>query len=144
MKYEYFLQTWGGFYNEEHRVKHGYEEGLYYFDTEEERSAYISMLQSLSSELNARVLCTVEGEGYNVRTHTILHRVIRFEGKDYYSCRDLRPAFSYSSAEYHLENKWYTGFNDYPLGEDFDYEGADIEVVQEWITGAFDIKDSDF
>ena len=68
-----------------------------------------------------------------------MHRVIKYEGKEYYSKYELSPNYPYDAAKYHLENKWYPGFNDYPLGEDFDYEN--VETVQEWITGAFDITD---
>ena len=36
-----------------------------------------------------------------------------------------------------MENKWYVGFNDYPMGGDFDYDNEEFEVIQEWISGAF-------
>ncbi len=32
-KYEYLLQTWGGFYNDEHVAIHGKEPGYLWFDT---------------------------------------------------------------------------------------------------------------
>ncbi len=139
MKYEYLLDTWGGFYNKEHQEKHGEKSGYHYFDTEAERSEYLEKLKAIEGKLNAIVLVTTLSEGYNTRTVTTLHRVIKWKGKEYYSCYELSPNYPYDAATYHLENKWYTGFNDYPLGEDFDYENNEIEVVQEWITGSFDI-----
>ncbi len=139
MRYEYLLHTWGGFYNKEY--SHNEESGYHYFDTEKERSEYLKKLKSIEKKLNARHLMTTLSEGYNTRTVTTLHRVIKWEDKEYYSKYEMSPNYPYDSAKYHLENKWYVGFNDYPLGEEFDYENNEVEVVQEWITGAFDITD---
>lgn len=139
MKYEYLLHTWGGFYNKEHQ--HSEKSGYHYFDTEKERADYLKKLKALEEKLNARLLATTLSEGYNTRTITILHRVVKWEGKEYYSNYEMSPNYPYDVAKYHLENKWYPGFNDYPLGEDFDYDNNEVETIQEWITGAFDITD---
>ena len=40
-----------------------------------------------------------------------------------------------------MENNWYPGFNDYPLGENFDYNENKVTVIQEWITGSFLVKE---
>ena len=139
MKYEYLLHTWGGFYNKYYQEKHGEVSGYHYFDSKEERDEYLEKLKKIEIELSAFHLVTILCEGYNTREVTTLHRVIKYEGKEYYSKYELSPNYPYDAAKYHLENKWYPGFNDYPLGEDFDYEN--VETVQEWITGAFDITD---
>jgi hypothetical protein len=44
-----------------------------------------------------------------------------------------------------MDNKWYPGFNDYPFGygsetEDI-YSSEDFIIIQEWVSGAFDLKD---
>ena len=143
MKYEYLLHTWGGFYNEEHQEKHGELEGYHYFYTEKERDNYITKLRKIEKDLNAKHLAIEKSEGYNTRTITTLHRVSKYKGKEYYTKNNLPPNYSYSAARYTMKNKWYPGFNDYPLGENFDYDNEDFEIVQEWITGAFDISDDD-
>lgn len=134
-KYEYHLSTWGGFYNDEHKAKHGYEEGDYWFDSATEREMYIDKLKKVEKELNARVLMISTNEGFNTRVKTILHRVIEWEGKQYYSSRDMGYAYPYETAQYILHYKWYPGFNDYPLGEDFNYDN--VEILEEWISGSF-------
>ena len=139
MKYEYLLHTWGGFYTKYYQEKHGEVSGYHYFDSKEERDEYLEKLKKIEIELSAFHLATILSEGYNTREVTTLHRVIKYEGKEYYSKYELSPNYPYDAAKYHLEKKWHPGFNDYPLGEDFDYEN--VETVQEWITGAFDITD---
>jgi hypothetical protein len=139
MKYEYLLHTWGGFYNKCYQEKHGEVPGYHYFDTKEERNAYLEKLKKIEIELSASHLATTLSEGYNTREVTTLHRVIKHEDKEYYSKCELYPNCPYDVAKYHLKNKWLPGFNDYPIGEDFDYEN--VETVQEWITGSFDITD---
>jgi hypothetical protein len=141
MKYEYLLHTWGGFYNKEHQDKHGEVEGYHYFDTKQDRSDYLAKLRKIETELNAIRLVAQESEGYNTRTVTTLHRVIKWKGEEYYTKYELSPNYPYDVAKYHLENKWYPGCNDYPLGKDFNYENNDVETIQEWITGSFDISD---
>ncbi len=137
IKYEYYLKTWGGFYNKEH--EHGYKEGDYYFDSKEERDNYIEKLHLLEVEYpNAKHLMLHLDQGYHLRTITTMHRVIRFEGKEYYSESEIWPGYDYDTTKYNLEWKWRPGFNDYPLGEDFDY--SKVEIVQEWISGKFDIN----
>ena len=78
-------------------------------------------------------------EGYCCRTRTVLHRVIEWDGKRYYTQLDMGVNYPMDVAQYHLEWKWYPGFNDYPLGEDFDYDNNPVQIIQEWITGAFTV-----
>lgn len=141
MKYEYMLKVWGGFFNKEYRDQHNIEEGYYYFDKCEDRSVFIKKLEDIEKNLKAHYLMVDCREGYNLRTDTVLHRVINYQGKDYHSSRNLGRGYPFYAAETFLENNWYLGFNDYPLGEDFDYSSEDIEVVSEWIDGSFCIEE---
>lgn len=136
-KYEYYLYTWGGFYNDEYLKIHKKPEGDFWFDTLEEREQFITELLKIEKELNARHLAYIVSEGYCCRTHVVLHRVVEWEGKKYYTTNEMPINYDFNSAKYHLEYKWYPGFNDYPLGEDFDYGKNQVKVIQEWITGAF-------
>lgn len=135
-KYEYHLRTWGGFYNEQYLNIHQKSEGDFWFDTNEERQQYVNELKTLKKELNANSLMLVFTEGYCCRIETILHRVVEWKGKRYYSFYNMGINYPISVAKYHLEYKWYCGFNDYPLGEDFDYKTNELKIIQEWITGA--------
>jgi len=136
-KYEYHLLTWGGFYNEEYLKIHNIQSGDYYFDTSEERQAFINRLYSFESQLGTNGLVMTLTEGYCCRTRTVIHRVIEWDGKTYYTQCDMGVNYHMDAAQYHLEYKWYPGFNDYPLGEDFDYDNNPVQIIREWITGAF-------
>ncbi len=136
LEYEYHLYTWGGFYNEKYYKIHQKPRGNFWFKTKEERQSFIDELKQIEKELNAFHLCMNLTEGYCCRIHTVLHRVIEWNGITYYSSYDMGVNYPIESAKYHLEYKWCVGFNDYPLGEDFDYENNKIKVIQEWITGA--------
>ena len=135
MEYLFMVHTWGGFYNEEHRKIHGAQPGNHYFSTADDRDSYVLSLRAIEDRLNARVLVVSLSEGYNCRTHTTLHRVSELRGKRVYSTDDMGANYPYGAASYHMENKWYLGFNDYPFGEDINY--TKVKVIQEWITGAF-------
>ncbi len=137
LKYEYSLKTWGGFYNEYHKAIHKEEEGDHYFSTEVERDEYLKKLKKISGSEISKTLVSNKDEGYHVRDLPTAHRVIRIDGKEYYSSRSGFSSHTLDNMVYMLEHTWTTGFNDYPLGEDFDYDNADIEIVQEWITGSF-------
>ena len=140
-KYEYLLFTWGGFYNKEHQDKHKEIGGCHYFDNFIERNNYLQKLKDIEFELNAKHLAFTVNEGFHVREHTILHRVILYNNINYYTQNDMGANYHYDAAKYHLQNKWYPGFNDYPLGEDFDY--SKVKIIQEWITGSFTINNND-
>ena len=136
-KYEFMLNTWGGFYNKEYQSVHREKCGLHYFDTKKDRDDYLDKLKSIEENYNAKNLVFTFAEGFHVRVNVVAHRVCRHDGKFYHTKHEFWPGYSYSAALYHMECKWYPGFNDYPLGEDFDYDENQIEVVQEWISGAF-------
>lgn len=139
MKYEYGLLTWGGFYNKEYQDIHDLQKGYKYFETEKERQDYLDLLHAVESQLNAKYLMSHTFGGYSCREPVTLHRVTSFEGEDYYSCDELFPDTSVQVAEYHLKYKWYLGFNDYPLGEGFDYTQEGVVVKGEWISGNFNL-----
>lgn len=134
-KYLYYLLTWGGFYNEEHKKIHGHEPGDAYFSTYEERDRYIRELMKISDKLNAKELMIATSEGYYFGM-TTLHRISKYKDRIVHTMKEMEINYSLISAEYHLDNKWYPGFNDYPFGEDFNYDDNDFKVLQEWITGA--------
>lgn len=133
-KYKYHVLTWGGFYNDEFKNIHKLEEGDFIFDTKEERNKFINERKDIETKLNVHCLCFYETEGFCCDIRTVLHRVIDFNGKQYYTQYDIGINYPFEAAKYHLENKWCPGFNDYPLGEDFDY--TKVKIIKEWITGA--------
>ena len=137
LKYEYHLLTWGGFYSEEYSKIHNKPEGDFWFDTPEERQKFLDELREVEKDLNARRLAVQLTEGYCCRIRTVLHRVVEWDGERYYSQYDMGINYPFSAAKYHMEEKWRPGFNDYPLGEDFDYYKNNVTIIQEWITGAF-------
>ncbi len=140
MKYEYYIHVWGGFFNDEYKRVHCFQPGNYFFDTLKEREDFISTLREIEEKMDARHLGISMSEGYHCRIETKLHRVTKYNGKEYYSEYNLGCSYPIDAAKYHMENKWYPGFNDYPMGEDFDYHKKKFKVVQEWITGAFSDK----
>lgn len=135
-KYQYCVKTWGGFYNHEYFLIHGLKKGEYVFDTLEERRVFIDERKTISKHLNARELAIECSEGFCCNIDTVCHRVVEIDGTQYYSSFNKGRNYSFSDAKYWMENKWYTGFNDCPLGGDFDYAAADIKIIKEWITGA--------
>jgi hypothetical protein len=138
-KYQFHVLTWGGFYNDEYKEHHGLADGDFVFDTMRERTEFIDERKKIEKYLNTQGLCFSFSEGFCCNVRTVLHRVIEFQGIQYYSHNDLGVNYSFSSAARFMENNWYPGFNDYPIpfGDDFDYETADIKIVKKWITGAF-------
>lgn len=142
IKYQYHLLTWGGFYNEDYVSIHGHKPGNHLFDTAEERETYVQTLKSISEKLDAKHLALDTSEGYCCEISTVLHRVIEYNGDRYYSNRNMGVNYPLDTARYFLEWKWNPGKNDYPLGEDFDYEK--VTTIKEWITGAFQEVDDEW
>lgn len=56
-----------------------------WFSTAAERQQFIDELKEIEENLNARHLEMTLSEGYFCRIPTILHRVVEWEGKQYYS-----------------------------------------------------------
>ena len=138
-KYQYHVLTWGGFYNTEYKAVHGLEPGDFLFDTESERSAFIAARRALETKLGAMHLMVSLSEGFHCDVRTTLHRMSEFRGKCVHTTYDLGVNYNLSTAAYHLQNKWYPGFNDYPFGDDdtiYDKGNPDFKILDEWITGA--------
>jgi len=142
-KYQYHVLTWGGFYNDEYKAIHGLEEGDFFFDSKGERDKFIRERKAIEKDLQAHFLMIHKTEGYNCHIRTICHRIVEIEGKQYYSTYDLGINYPFSSAVYMMNHKWYIGCNDYPLGEDFDYDSVEVKYIKEWVTGAFDIEEEE-
>jgi hypothetical protein len=141
-KYQYHCKTWGGFYNDEYKNIHGLSGGDFVFDSKQERQSFIDFRQAVSAELKANYLMIDNSEGFECCTRVTLHRVVEHQGISYYSTRDMGINYPFVSAKRFMENNWYPGFNDYPLGEDFE-EYDSVKIVSEWITGAFQITDEE-
>jgi hypothetical protein len=137
IKYEYMLQTWGGFYNKEFKDLHHEIEGYKWFDTVQDRDLEITRLKNIEITLNARYLAISLEEGYHTRIETICHRVVRFKNSNNNIYSELNMGYGYpiSAAKYHMEYKWTPGFNDYEAIQD-DKDLNKIEIIAEWITGA--------
>lgn len=140
LKYEYHLLTWGGFYNEEHQKIHKQISGDFWFNSNEDREKYIDELKEIEAKLGAKYLVVLCTEGYNCRVRTKIHRVCEYKGKQYYSEYDMGINYGIDESAYHLEYKWYPGFNDYPLGEQFDYSNPEFKIISQWVSGAFNIE----
>lgn len=97
-KYEYLLHTWGGFYNDEHQVKHGKEEGYFFFDTMAELQDYLKDLRKIEDDLNANHLAIVINEGTHVRYKTTAKMVFRYKGNEYPYEYDFGYAYSKHTA----------------------------------------------
>lgn len=142
MKYEYMLHTWGGFYNKEHQVKHGYTPGYRWFDTAEERSEYVSELKEIEQKFNARHLAISTEEGTHTRMKTIAKMVFVHQGKEYPCQYDFGFAYPPHSAEYMFFDGNYScdcnrslfieraGFDFLEMGCGEEIEMKDFEVEQ--------------
>lgn len=98
--YEYMVQTWGGFYNDEHKAVHKLEPGYYWFSTEEARADFINERTRISVELNAHVFVTVLYEGRHTRMRTVARMDLVLDGKTYPLAYDFGYAFEEDAAEY--------------------------------------------
>jgi hypothetical protein len=142
-KYEYYLKVWGGFWNEANLKVHGIPETEHlYFSTKEAREEYLEMLEETRKSLGTwdATIARYVAEGYHVRTIPVCHRISEYKGKRVHTIRDWSfPESNKSVLEYHMEYKWYPGFNDYPFGEDERiYDGKQVTIIAEWIEGAFE------
>jgi len=136
MNYQYGVKVWGGFFNYEHKANHKKEKGEYTFDSETERELFIGELKLIERTLSRPCLATQKYEGYLCDEKITLHRISKHKGMKVHTTENMIPCTKYDEAIYHLENKWYLGFNDYPFGESFDYESEKVEVF-EWVEGKF-------
>jgi len=103
--YEYFLYTYGGFYNSEFQKKHGFIKGTHWFESEEDRQAYIHKLNKLTiSTLNYNLFMTKD-EGRHTRYRTIL-TVVMEHGEALY---EYKHAYEYFFDSERLKNTWFKG-----------------------------------
>ena len=138
MNYQYGVKVWGGFFNDEHRANHGKEEGEYTFDSETARDLFVGELKLIERNIGRLCLVIHKYEGYLCNEKITLHRISKHKDVEVCTTETMFPCTKYDDAVYHLENKWYLGFNDYPFGESFDYENEKVEVC-EWVEGRFAI-----
>lgn len=99
-KYEYMLHTWGGFYNDEHKEKHGFKEGYFWFNSNEARQKYIDILKVVESEHNARFLITDLKDGFNLHSRTIAKMILVYNGKEYPFEYDFGYAYEAKNARF--------------------------------------------
>lgn len=92
--YEYHLFTWGGFYNEEHRKKHGLIPGNHWFKTYKDREDYCNLLKDLEKQLNAKSLAFDFNEGYYTRYKSIIRLEYIINNKSYYLIEELGVGFT--------------------------------------------------
>lgn len=144
LHYLYYLYTWGGFYNDQYKNIHKQNEGLRIFDSLEDRETYLDQLKQIEKDLNTRHLAYSVSEGYSAGEPIILHRVVEYKKKRYYSKYQVDVIWDgeYSTADYHMECKWYPGFNDYTVeeitGEEVNYKN--VKIIEEWISGNFKVQ----
>lgn len=68
---EYLLNVWGGFFNEGNQVRHGKRPGYYWFNSPDEREAFVNDLMEIEERLDAHYLATRYYDGPLVRKRTI-------------------------------------------------------------------------
>jgi hypothetical protein len=97
---EYLLHIWGGFFNKEHRVKHGKKPGYYWFTSPEARESFFRELQEIEERLDARFLARSDYDGPLVRKRTIAQMIFIYKGTKYPFEYDFGYGYEESSAEY--------------------------------------------
>lgn len=134
MKKKFSLQTWGGFYNKEYKDIHGYEEGKYYFDTEEEMNNYITELKKKSEELNARMLMIHTCSGFYVDIPKKIHAVIKNKDTGEYreEVREVLDDFEVSTMAYTAKYKF----------EPYLEENEEIDSI--YFSGVFPIEEINY
>ena len=107
-KYEYLLHTWGGFYNEEHKAKHGLEPGCFWFSTADERKKFLDSLKEVEKKYDAHSLVFSFEEGKHVRYRTIARMKLVYNGKEYPYEYDFGFGYPVESAHYMWEDGNYS------------------------------------
>lgn len=107
-KYEYAIKTWGGFYNDENKAKHGLSEGSFWFDNEPERNRFLSNLKSIEAEYNAKYLAYALFEGHGTRLETIAMMTLVYQGVEYPFSYDFGFGYDPESARYMFEDGNYS------------------------------------
>ena len=107
-KYEYMLHTWGGFYNDEHKAKHGLEEGYYWFSTAWDRQKYLDNLKEIEKKFDAKYLASNFEEGKHVRYRTIARMKLVYKGIEYSYEYDFGFGYPVESARFMWEDGNYS------------------------------------
>ena len=107
-KYEYLLHTWGGFYNEEHKAKHGLEPGYFWFSTADERKKFLDNLKEAEKKYEAHYLASSFEEGKYVRYRTVARMKLVYKGKEYPYEYDFGFGYPVDSAHYMWEDGNYS------------------------------------
>ena len=100
-KYEYYLGSWGGIYNDDLIAKNlGITERDFWFDNDEERANFKTKLQTFA-KAHGQCICFKASEGFDVRKRTIAKMVMVFpNGKKYPFEYDFGYGYEPESAEY--------------------------------------------
>lgn len=99
-KHEYMVRLWGGFFNEEHKVKHGREPGYYFFDTAKDRESFLATLRTEEEALGAMSLAQSRYDGRHVRYKTVAKMGFVYQGKEYELEYDFGYAYPVDAAHY--------------------------------------------
>ncbi len=100
-KYEYYLGSWGGVYNDDLIAKTlGITERDFWFDNTEERENFKSKLKAVA-DTHGECIVFKDGEGFDVRKRTVAKMVMAFpNGKKYPFEYDFGYAYKPESAEF--------------------------------------------
>ena len=107
-KYEYLLHTWGGFYNEEHKSKHGLEPGYFWFSSKQERKEFRDNLKEIEMKYGAHCLMASYEEGRHTRYRTIARMKLIYNGKEYPYEYDFGFGYSVHTAYFMWEEGNYS------------------------------------
>lgn len=107
-KYEFVLHTWGGFYNDENKAKHGLEPGYFWFDTAEDRQKFLDSLREIEKKFDAKYIAHNFEEGQHVRYRTIARMTLVYNNKAYQYEEDFGFAYPVSAAHSMFEEGNYS------------------------------------
>ena len=163
MPYMYGLTLWGGFFNSDNVAVHNMLPALFektlFFENKSVRDNLLTSLKLIETNMKEKgyekcTLMSVVSEGYSIATPVVCHRVSEYKGKRVHTQQAMQPGTTLQHAMYYMDNKWYPNFNDYPFGYDDEvdeetgeplhedvYNSEDFKIIQEWVTGAFDLED---
>lgn len=163
--YLYGLEVWGGFFEKENVLMHTVDpkqyENIVFFKDKDTRDTILHSLRGIEKDMLAKGYYTCKfveslSEGYHINIPVICHRVCEYKGKRVHTQHKMHAGTSIKHAMYFMNNNWFPNHNDYPFGpgeildEDYFkitgqkvyddlYESDDFRIIQEWVTGAFDL-----
>ncbi len=141
VKYEWVLQTWGGFYNKHYQEQHKEVPGYQWFETEAQLIKEVDRLRRLERDYREQdrvtgttstcCLVTDVNEGYDTRLMTTLNVIVQYRGKTWHITRDMGYGYPTSAAEYHMEWKWDSNY--WIDGSWVDDAATECKVLDSWI-----------